>query len=151
MVDPRVRFAIVWAARIAVAATFVIAATPKVVELEAFATAIDNYRAFPRWSINGLAAVVPMLELVGAAAVMSGRQRWVRAGAIVLGGLTTAFIALVVSVLTRGIDLQCGCFGGNELTELVGWPTLVRDVALLSAIVVAGLETRRSASGAPVG
>lgn len=146
MVDPRIRVALVWLARLGAAATFVIAAVPKIADLETFATDIDNYRVFPTWSVNLLAAFVPMLEVVGAAALVSGRQRWVRAGAIVLGGLTVAFIALIASVLVRGIDLQCGCFGHDTQAEAIGWPTLVRDVVLMGAIVVGALATRRSAA-----
>lgn len=125
----------IWAARLAVAITFVVAAVPKAIDLEAFAVDIRNYQVFPEWSLHVLAAVVPMVEIVGAAAIVSGRERWVRAGAVVLGGLTLAFVALVASVLVRGIDLQCGCFGHDEAAASVGWPTLVRDLLLLAAIV----------------
>ena len=129
--------AIVWAARLGVAITFVVAAVPKVIELEAFALDIRNYQVFPEWSLYLLAAIVPMFELVGAAAIVSGRERWVRSGALVLGSLTAAFVALVASVIVRGIDLQCGCFGQDAAASSVGVPTLVRDVVLLAAIMIA--------------
>jgi uncharacterized membrane protein YphA (DoxX/SURF4 family) len=129
--------AAIWAARLGVAITFVVAAVPKVLALETFAVDIRNYQVFPEWSLYLLAAFVPMLELVGAAAIASGRARWVRAGAVVLGTLTVAFLALVASVMVRGIDLQCGCFGYDAEASSVGVPTLVRDVVLLAAIVIA--------------
>ncbi len=134
----------VWAARLAVGATYVAAAVPKAGDLVGFAEDIRNYQSFPEWSLYVLAAVVPMVELVGAAALLSGRTRWVRAGAVVLGALTVAFIALIASVMVRGIDLDCGCFGKQTETEAeaVGWPTLLRDVALLGGIGVAMLSTR---------
>jgi len=131
----------IWAARIAVAITFVVAAVPKAIDLEPFAVDIRNYQVFPEWSLHVLAALVPMIEIVGAAAIVSGRERWVRAGAVVLGALTLAFVALVASVLVRGIDLQCGCFGRDEAAASVGWPTLVRDLLLFAAIVWAARPT----------
>jgi uncharacterized membrane protein YphA (DoxX/SURF4 family) len=126
----------VWAARIAVAVVFVVAAVPKIDDLVGFADDIRNYQVFPEWSLYFIAAIVPMVELVGAAALVSGRARLVWAGGTVLVLLTTAFIALIASVIVRGIDLQCGCFGKQAAADAVGWPTLVRDVALLAGILV---------------
>jgi putative oxidoreductase len=136
------RFAVVWAARIVVAGVFGVAATPKIDDLVGFAADIRNYQVFPEWSLHLIAATVPMIELLAALALVSGRERMSRAGAIVLGGLTVAFIGLIASVIVRGIDLQCGCFGKQEAADAVGWPTLVRDVALLAGIAVAMLRPR---------
>ena len=130
------RLAIVWGARITAAAVFVYAAVPKIDDLVGFADDIRNYQVFPEWSLYFIAAIVPMVELVAAVAFVSGRERLVRAGGLVLGLLTIAFIALIASVIVRGIDLQCGCFGKQTAADAIGWPTLVRDVALLVAIVV---------------
>jgi uncharacterized membrane protein YphA (DoxX/SURF4 family) len=132
----------IWIARVVAAGVFVVAAVPKVADLGAFAEDVAAYRVFPYWSVNAIAAIVPMIELVAAAALLGGLKR--RAGAIVLGALTLGFIALIASVIARGIDLQCGCFGRDVEAATVGWPQLWRDVALLGAIVVAALEPRRS-------
>lgn len=140
----RAKVALVWLARVGVAATFVVAAVPKLLDLPGFATDIQNYRVFPTWSANILAAWVPALELVGAASILTGWKR--RAGAWLLGGLTLAFIALIGSVIARGIDISCGCFGSNPTAPSVGWPTLWRDVALLAAIVVAAWPLPRRAA-----
>jgi putative oxidoreductase len=142
--EPRtwLRLALVWSARIVVAGVFGVAATPKIDDLVGFAADIRNYQVFPEWSLYVIAATVPMIELVAALALVSGRERMSRAGAIVLAGLTVAFIGLIASVIVRGIDLQCGCFGKQEAADAVGWPTLVRDVALLGGIAVAMLRGR---------
>lgn len=131
-----------WAARLVVAGVFIAAAAPKILDPAAFAAAIRNYQAFPHWTWNGLAALVPMLELVGAVALLTPKRR---PAALLLGGLTLAFIALIASVIVRGIDIGCGCFGEASAAEAVGWPLLLRDVALLAAIVVAGWAPRRPA------
>ncbi len=138
-----------WAVRIGVATVFVVAAVPKAGDLLSFAADIRNYQVFPERSLHVIAAIVPMLELVGAAALLSGHPRWVRAGGLLLGVLTVAFIALIASVIVRGIDLQCGCFGKQAAADAVGWPTLWRDVALLVAIAVAAWWQPRRATPQP--
>ncbi|MCB9567514.1 MAG: DoxX family membrane protein [Myxococcales bacterium] len=138
MASARLERGVVVGARLLVAAVFVAAAVPKILDPAGFAAAIRNYQAFPYWSWNGLAVGVPMLEVVGALALLSGWKR--QAGALLLGGLTLAFVALITSVIVRGIDIGCGCFGQSEAAESVGWPLLVRDLGLLAAIVVAARE-----------
>jgi putative oxidoreductase len=129
-----------WLARVAVAAIFVAAALPKILDPLGFAAAIRGYQVFPTWAEHGLAALVPMLELVAAIALVSGWRR--RAGAILLGGLTLAFIALIASVIVRGIDVACGCFGHAAEAEAIGWPLLARDLGLLVLIAIAAREPR---------
>src|SRR5690606_33505489 len=106
-----------------------------------FAQDIANYQAFPYWTWNLAAAIVPVTEILAGLAVLSGVKR--RAGAIVLGSLTVAFIGLILSVIVRGIDLSCGCFGEAPEASEVGWPLLLRDVGLLIAIVAAYLPPER--------
>jgi len=128
-------------ARWAVAAVFIAAALPKIADIGAFAGDLANYRLFPAWSIVGLAALVPMIELVGAVALVSGWQR--RGAAWLLGLLTVGFVVVIGSVIYRGVDLQCGCFGRDAAAEAVGWPLLWRDVGLLTLIAIAGGGGRR--------
>ena len=137
----RLTMGLVWLARLAVAAVFVYAAVPKAIDIAAFAESIRNYQAFPVWSVHLLAAWVPMLELVGAASLLTGSKR--RAGAVVLGVLTVAFLVLIASAIVRGIDLQCGCFGQKTEGDPLGWSEFARDVVLLVGVIIAGWEPRR--------
>ena len=58
-----------------------------------------------------------------------------RAGAVVISGMLVVFIVFIAQALVRGIDLRCGCFGGDELAS---WWTVARDVAMLiPALLVA--------------
>ena len=136
---------LVWAARISVAAVFVLAALPKLLDLPAFAEDLRSYQTFPDPTVHLVAGIVPALELVGAAALLTGVGR--RAGAIVLGLLTVGFIVLLSSVLVRGIDLQCGCFGRDEQAAAVGWPLVARDVGLLVLVGLAAAAPSGVAAG----
>lgn len=135
------RWAVVWLARLTVGAVFVFAAGPKLLDLRGFATDIGNYQAFPHWSVNLLAGVVPAIELLGAASILTGWKR--RGGALMLGALTVGFVVLIASVIVRGIDLQCGCFGRDMEASIVGWPLLVRDLLLLGVIAIAAVDGER--------
>jgi putative oxidoreductase len=126
-----------WLGRLVAGGVFVVAGVIKLLDPAAFAQDIANYQAFPWWTWNLAAAVVPVLEILAGLAVLGGYKR--RAGAIVLGSLTVAFIGLIVSVIVRGIDLNCGCFGETAEASAVGWPLVFRDLGLLVAIVVAYL------------
>lgn len=134
----------IWTARLVVAAVFIYAAVPKIVDPAGFAEDISNYQAFPYWSWNLIATVVPMLELCGAVALLTGIGR--RGGALLLGILDAAFMVLIMSVIVRDIDLSCGCFGHEQEAASVGWPTLFRDAGLMIGIMLAGLSTPGEAS-----
>lgn len=134
----------IWLARLVVAGVFVAAAVPKIEDPDLFLISISNYEVFPYWSWAFLAVVIPAMELVGTAALISGWKR--RAGAILLGLLDAGFCLLILSVIIRGIDISCGCFGYSEDAPPVGWTQLWRDVALMAGIVLAGMRTQRERS-----
>ena len=126
-----------WAGRLITAAVFLIAGAHKLLDPAAFAEDIANYQAFPHWSWNLAATIVPVTEVLCALALLVDVKR--RAAVIVLGSLTVAFIGLIASVIVRGINLECGCFGEAAEASIVGWPLLLRDLALLLAIIAAYL------------
>jgi len=127
--------------RLIAGAVFIYAGIIKLLDPVAFAQDIANYQAFPHWTWNLAATIVPATEIIGGLALVTGFKR--RAGAIVLGSLTVAFIGLILSVIIRGINLDCGCFGEAAEASAVGWPLLLRDLGLLLAIVAAYLPPER--------
>lgn len=139
--SPKQVNAVGWIGRIVVAGVFLFAGFNKLTDPAAFAQDIANYQVFPHWSWNLAAAIVPITEILAALALLIGFKR--RAAAIVLGALDVAFIGLIASVIWRGIDLSCGCFGEATAASNVGWPMLLRDVALLLAIAAAYLPPER--------
>ena len=110
-----------------------------------FAEEIGNYRLLPM--LAPLAAVtLPAVEVVAGLALILLRGGWRRGAALLNLGLLLVFTAAVASARVRGIDLRCGCFGGDSgpVTNL----TVVRDVAL-SAWAAVVLWQARSAERAP--
>ena len=98
--------------RVVVAAVFLYAGISKAGDPEAFALAIDRYRAVP----NGVAVVtalfLPWLEITCAIALFF---KVLRAGAAaLLGACGVVFVVMLAIALARGLDISCGCFGGDD-------------------------------------
>jgi putative oxidoreductase len=129
------------AGRILLGALFVWASATKVPDMAAFAESVANYRLLPPALVPGVAAAVVGVELVAGLALVF--NVWARAAALTLGLLLAAFTAGVASVVARGIDVACGCFGG---TAPATWWTVLRDVALLALAATVALRSPRSTS-----
>jgi hypothetical protein len=146
-VPPAAILALGWIGRLIAGGVFIWAGAQKLLDPAAFAQDIANYQAFPHWTWNLAAAAIPAIEIIGGLTLLTGFRR--RAGAIVLGSLTVAFLGLILSVIFRDIDLDCGCFGQEEVASEVGWPMFFRDLGLLLAIVAAYLPPEGRAEPDP--
>jgi hypothetical protein len=81
----------------------------------------------PEVAVNLVAILLPWVELVAGAALVSGI--WVDAAAGLIASLNGLFVVAVSVALARGLEV-CGCFGGSVARKASGW-TLVVDVGLL--------------------
>jgi uncharacterized membrane protein YphA (DoxX/SURF4 family) len=117
-------------ARFVLGALFLWASTTKVPDMAAFAESVANYRIVPPALVPAAAAAVIGVEIVAGAALLL--NVWARASAWVLAALLAVYTVGLSSALVRGIDLACGCFGGNDLAT---WWTVLRDVVLLAMAV----------------
>ena len=91
-----------------------------------FAMAIDSYNMLPLWAVEVMARVLPILEAVLGALLISGvGLRWV-------GSITSALLLVFIGAMTRAlilhIQIKCGCFGNDEPLTIF---TLLRDSSLL--------------------
>jgi uncharacterized membrane protein YphA (DoxX/SURF4 family) len=134
--------AALWVLRIALGGLFIYAGIGKLADPTQFAIDITNYRIVP--SLAPWAAVLlPYVEIgCGIAAIVLPRH-WRRAGALAIAGMMALFTVAVSAALARGINIDCGCFGGaaGPITAI----TVVRDVALFGvalALVLLDREPR---------
>ncbi len=106
-------------ARLGVAALFILAAWPKLLDPAAFSVAVHNYRLLPPPGSALVGHFLPWLELVTAVALLLPRPR-LRQGAWLLATLLSALFLLAQSTAwARGLDISCGCFGtGGKITGL---------------------------------
>ena len=119
--------------RFVIAGVFIAAAVPKLMDPNEFAQVLAGYR-LPYYSIHAIAAWLPPLELFAGVAVLIGYK--IRAGLFLMAVMTLGFLAAIYSVILRGVNIECGCFGATELASTVGWPLFWRDVALFTGICV---------------
>ncbi|WP_242345715.1 DoxX family protein [Anaeromyxobacter terrae] len=133
--------------RIGLGGTFLYAAGTKLPDMAAFAETLANYRLVPPSLVPVAAAAVIGVELALGLLLVTGRLA--RGAALVATGLLAVFTLGLSQALLRGIDLRCGCFGGNESAT---WLTVLRDAGMLAvalALLLRGpgrLLPRRSAA-----
>lgn len=108
---------------------FIYSGITKIIEPAVFAKAVGNYRILPWYLINLVAIFMPWLEIApGLALFFPG---WRRPAAKIILILTGLFTIAVVTALIRGLDISCGCFGGDN--SRVGLQTLLIDIGILLA------------------
>lgn len=128
--EPLWRTALCWTLRLGLGGLFVVTGVLKLRDPASFAIEIHNYQLFPELA-PALAATLPAIELVLGAALIAARRPWVRASALAVTGALAVFTVAVASVVARGINITCGCFGdGSGPVTVV---TVLRDVALVAA------------------
>lgn len=92
---------------------------------ESFALALSHYRLLPRQALQPVAYLLPPLEILSAVALLF--SAWRRAGWWIAAALFTVFAGAVASAVLRGLDVSCGCFGGDTT---VSWYHTVGNLLL---------------------
>jgi uncharacterized membrane protein YphA (DoxX/SURF4 family) len=141
--------ALFWMLRAGLGALMLVPGVLKLLDPASFATEIHNYQLLPELA-PVLAAALPAVEITLGVAIILGPRRWVRAGALGAAALLAVFTVAVGSVVARGVNISCGCFGAGSgpITAL----TVVRDVALLAAsaaLFALAADAPTTASAAP--
>ena len=138
-----------WILRLAVGGAFVVAGGLKIATPTTFVAALDNYRLLPHGLLNGVAVLLPGIEVAAGALVLAGV--WLRAAALVIASLTVIFFAAILSALVRGLNIECGCFGTLGGTN-IGLTNLAVDSALLFlAMILVGQSEEYPAHRLPRG
>ena len=133
-------------ARFGFAALLLIAAGPKVLDPAAFVTAVGHYRLLPASAAVVVGHTLPWLEVTTALGLLVGR-RWLGGAWLLATGLSAVFLGAVASAWWRGLDIRCGCFGGDA--PISGLSVLARLALLLVALAAAWHACRRPVNGAP--
>lgn len=130
--------------RLALGATFLYAGASKAWDVRAFAEDIANYQVLPGALVPWVAATLPWVEIAAALCLLVGR--WTRGAALLVGGMMGVFTLALLQAFLRGIDLSCGCFGGDAPAD---WTTLVRDLVLLAAAALVFVRADRDEAPLP--
>jgi uncharacterized membrane protein YphA (DoxX/SURF4 family) len=118
--------------RLVVGLVWIYAGAIKLPHPESSVTAVRAYQLLPISTTSAVGHVLPMLEVVVGVCLVAGLLT--RPVGLVSALMQAAFIIGIVSVWSRGISINCGCFGdGGANPDAIGkypWE-VARDVGLL--------------------
>ena len=120
------------AARLLLGGVLVVAGALKVPDPAAAVRAVRAYQLLPEALVGPVAFGLPALEVVVGLALLAGVL--VRASAVAAAVLMVVFLVGVGSAWARGLQIDCGCFGGGGQVQTgqTAYPAEVaRDTALL--------------------
>jgi uncharacterized membrane protein YphA (DoxX/SURF4 family) len=125
--------------RLLIGGMFLWAGAEKILKPFDFAVAIYNYRLFPGPLIGLAAAILPWVEAIAGLCLLTGF--YTKGASAITSLLLVVFEGLIIISAVRGLDIDCGCFGGVERT--VGLQAILEDGLLLivSVTVVAFEKT----------
>lgn len=121
-------------ARLVTGGVWIVAGALKITEPSASIAAVRAYELLPGSVAEVVGIALPGLEVVIGLALVAGVLT--RGAAVLSALLFVAFIIGIASVWARGIEIDCGCFGGGGAdpgaTSAYPWE-IARDAALLAA------------------
>ncbi len=103
----------------------------------AFMLSIESLEVVPEFLIAPSAYFLPWFEILLGLTLLLGV--WTRESAILASGLFAVFTAALISVLARGMKVDCGCFGGMFGEAEVSLFTIGRNVVFLVASATAAV------------
>src|SRR3954454_23833076 len=119
-------------ARLLLGGVFVVAGALKIPDPAAAVRAVRAYRLLPEALVAPVAFGLPVLEIAVGLALLAGV--FVRTAALASAVLLIVFLVGVGSAWARGLQIDCGCFGGGGQVAAAdtAYPTeILRDGALL--------------------
>jgi uncharacterized membrane protein YphA (DoxX/SURF4 family) len=109
---------------------FLYAGISKALDPSGFAQTIHNYRILPGWLINPTAILLPWVELIVGVSLLLGI--WLPGGSLLASSLLAVFSTALVMNISRGLNIDCGCFSTTAARSGNSLWYLVRDLTLLS-------------------
>lgn len=130
-------------ARLGLAVVWAWAAIAKLGDADAAVRAVRAYEILPEAFVKPFAWGLPFVELALAVLLVLGL------GSRIAGWISVAvlvvFMAGIFSVWVRGIQIDCGCFGGGGPADVDGWTyasELLRDGFFVVLALVVALGPR---------
>jgi len=126
---------IVVISRLVIGSIFLISGLAKISDPGRFILTLREFRLFPEVIVPFTAVWLPWLELLLGLCVLVGLLH--RTSALILACMNAGFLAAILSVIVRGIEVDCGCFG--MLADMLGLPDMADMKAVVRNVVFIGL------------
>ncbi len=121
-------------ARVVIGVVWIVAGLAKLPDPAASVRAVRAYRLLPEVAVPVIGYGLPVLEVAVGLLLVLGLGT--RVAAALSSVLLVLFIVGIASVWARGLQIDCGCFGGGgfaaDASEQYPWE-ITRDLALLAA------------------
>jgi uncharacterized membrane protein YphA (DoxX/SURF4 family) len=127
------------ALRLIAGAILIYASYDKLFDAQSLADAIDDYRILPLALVDLSAIILPWVELVTGLCLIVGVGT--TGAGLVTAALAAVYTGAMSSALLRGLEIGCGCFGGESGAPL-SWPGLWLRMGLFAAGVQIAVATR---------
>jgi len=122
---------------------FLVSGVAKILDPIRFLFTLREFRLFPGVIEPLLALFLPWLELVLGLLLVLGL--FTRTSALLLACLNLLFLAAILSVILRGIEIDCGCFG--LLADILKLPDMADYKAVARNLIFIGMCAQICRSG----
>lgn len=120
--------------RFVLAGTFFVSSLGKMVDIEHYSVAmVYNFEILPRPLALGFGWALPFIELSCALGLLLGVLT--RLSSLGIALLSASFLMAKVIVLSRGVDIECGCFGAVA-TTMASWSIYLDPIVLILTLAV---------------
>jgi len=121
-------------ARMILAATFFVSSFGKLVDIEHYSVAVVyNFGILPNKAAIAFGWALPFIELASAICLLLGILT--RLCAFGTGLLGISFLAAKAILLSKGVDMNCGCFGAIG-TTMASWSIYLDPMLILLSATV---------------
>lgn len=117
--------------RLLLGGIFLWAGAVKALDVPAFAGQIAAYQLLPYAWNYAVAATLPYVELLAGGLLLVNAR--IKPAALLTALLNVLFVIILLSVLARGLDIDCGCFGPDAGTTPL--QALGRDLVLIALAI----------------
>jgi len=112
-----------------------------------FLAAVFDYNLVGPWVSLAVAMVLPWGELVVGVCLLGGL--FIDGSFLVSAVMSAIFVFVTASAWARGLNINCGCFGGSSAHQIIGVTVVLRAIALFAsaslAVVLRYYARRRAA------
>lgn len=119
---------VLWITKVFIGLIFVLSGIEKIADPAGFSDAIANYKLIPNFVINFFAISIPWIELVSGILLIF--NQYIKENAFIYISLMSIFTIMVLIAVLRGLDIDCGCFGTQNV-QAVGITKIIENLALI--------------------
>jgi len=121
--------------RLVVGGMFLVSGLAKIADPVRFLLTLREFQLLPGALESFLAVYLPWLEFILGLCLVLGILH--RTASLLIAGLNGAFIVAIGSVMVRGIEVDCGCFG--LLADVLHLPDMADGKAIIRNLILMGM------------